>query len=366
MTPPIRPGFTARTLALLTTVVVLFGMLPGACLSAQSIDPAIDRALDRTVKLYGLGAGMEAGYGSGVLVSPKGDMLTVLSLLIDARRIKAVTRDGTECQAEVVRRDAQRQIALLHITGRFVSEADPSASGAGEPVKPVGPFPFFDLDPVRRGDPGETVYAIGNPFHIAEGAEVMSVTHGVLSARIPLDATRRASDFPYHGDVLVTDAVTSNPGFPGGALVDEEGGLLGMIGREVQLNRTRTHLNYAMPIDVLSAFLNDQSQSPAAATLTAKEPLKPVDLGLRLARTGYRKQLAFVDRVVPGSPAGAAGMRVDDLILSIDGRQVPDISAYDAILPSLRPGERIEIVVRRDKQIVTIALQLPDAPPAPP
>lgn len=350
--------------------MILLTTLPIAPLSAQSFDAAIDHALDRSVKLYGLGAGREAGYGSGIFVSADGDILTVLSLLIDARRIKVVTRDGTEYQAQVVRRDPQRQLALLRITGLF---ADPPSSSV-PPVDPasisVGPFPFFDLDSIPVSRIGETVLAIGNPFRIAEGRETMSVSRGVLSARIPLDATRRTADFPYRGDVLAIDAITSNPGFPGGALVNAEGRLLGMIGREVSLTRTHTHLNYAMPAEVLAAFLHESRQPPeaeaASGRATTVEPARPVDLGLRLARTGYRKQLAFVDRVVPGSPAAAAGVRVDDLILVINGRQVTDISVYDTVLPTLRPGEIIELVLRRDKQIISVQLTVPATAETPP
>ena len=101
-------------------------------------DRAIEAALPRVVKLYGLGAGLEKGYGSGVLVSEDGKVLTVFSLLIDSHRLRAVTADGTAYGAKVLARDRDRQLALLQLQPRdAASEAEVSYT--------LGPFPFFDL-----------------------------------------------------------------------------------------------------------------------------------------------------------------------------------------------------------------------------
>jgi len=118
---------------LIASLVAPVAVLGGA------FDRAIDSALPRVVKLYGLGVGAQAGYGTGVVVSSDGLVLTVLSLLIDARRVRAVTADGTHYEAEVVHRDNARQLALLRLK--------PPDQGGDATAKQdsVNPFEFFDL-----------------------------------------------------------------------------------------------------------------------------------------------------------------------------------------------------------------------------
>ncbi len=325
-------------------------------------DRAIDAAVPRVVKLYGLGVGSQAGYGTGVLISPDGLVLTVRSLLIDARRVRAVTSEGAHYDAQVVHRDDARQLALLRLQ-------PPHQGGeTAEATVPVGPLPFFDLAcgaaPADQTDlkPGDWVLAAGNPFKVADGAEPASVVHGVFSARTRLDARRQVKEFPYRGDVLVIDAITSNPGAPGSAVVNIDGRFVGMIGREVISNLTHTHFNYAVPRDVLCEFLAEASGSTPRDRLAAADPKEAaVDPGIRLTRTGYRDIPPMVDRVRRGSAAELAGVRADDLILSLNGRNVANPEEYDDRLRSVAPGEGIDLVIRRGRNVVTIRLE-PEKP----
>ncbi len=319
-------------------------------------DHAIDSALPRAVKLYGLGVGAQAGYGTGVVVSSDGLVLTVLSLLIDARRVRAVTSDGTHYEAEVVHRDDARQLALLRL-----KPPDQGGSPANEPGS-ASPFSFFDLKCGAPDEaalrPGDWVIAAGNPFKVADGAEPVSVVHGVFSTRTRLDARRQVKEFPYQGDVLVIDAITSNPGAPGSAVVDVEGRFVGMIGREVVSNLTHTHFNYAMPRDVLCESIKEATGvTPRDALADASASKSVVDPGIRLTRTGYRDLPPMVDRVRRGSAAELAGVRQDDLILSINGKNVANPEEYDERLRSVTAGEGIDLVIRRGRNVVTIRLE---------
>lgn len=345
-------------------------------------DRAIDAAVPRVVKLYGLGVGAQAGYGTGVVVSSDGLVLTVLSLLIDAHRIRAVTADGTLYEAEVVQRDNARQLTLLRLKsasqnlltlpsppggerGLGTQTKSPDQGGnTATKLDTVDGFAFFDLkcDPTAKLDeslrPGDWVLAAGNPFKVADGAEPVSVVHGVFSARTRLDARRPVKEFPYHGDVLVIDAITSNPGAPGSAVVDVDGRFVGMIGREVVSNLTHTNFNYAVPRDVLCEFFNEATgvtpRDALAEKAKSSEPV--VDPGIRLTRTGYRDIPPMVDRVRRGSPAELAGVRQDDLILSLNGKNVANPEEYDERLRSVSSGEGIDLVIRRGRNIVTIRI----------
>lgn len=365
---------------------VLVGVgLAGPMASGGGFERAIETASSRVVKLYGLGAGLQAGYGTGIVISDDGLVLTVLSLLVDARSIRAVAWDGSRFEAEVVRRDLQRQLVLLRLRpeeasaggaaddgGRTNNEAAMRDAGAAQGE--ARGMLYFDLEWGIESDgekedtaprcatalePGEWVLAAGNPFKVADGPEPVSVVRGVYSTRTHLDARRRVRDFPYTGEVLVVDAITSNPGGEGSALVNLEGALLGMVGRVVVSNRTHTHLNYAVPCEVLRAFLRESlpvdGESLAIAP-TVSDP-ESIDYGIRVARTGYQKVLPFVERVRRGSPAARAGVRADDLILSVNGRTIADVADYDARVSSLAPDRPVELVLRRGREILTVIIE---------
>lgn len=338
----------------MTRMKCLIVALALTCSPLLAFDRAIEELLPRVVKLYGLKAGAQAGYGTGVFVSADGLVLTVNSLLIDARRVRVAAADGVLRDAEVVRRDQETQLALLKLL--------PAADGSSPVV------PFFDL---KCGDgsnvpsdlrPGDWLIVAGNPFKVAEGAEPVSLAHGVFSARTRLDARRAAKEFPYHGDVLILDAMTSNPGGAGSAVVDLDARFVGLIGREVVSNLTHTQLNYAIPRDVLCQFINEGDPSKPKPAEGTTDAAPTVDWGIRLTRMAYQKLPAMVERVRKGSLAEKAGVRTDDVILSVNGANVADPEEYDKRLARLRPGEALDLVVRRGRTIVSIRIEAEKGP----
>lgn len=346
--------------------------------SDGGFDRAVERALPRVVKLYGLGAGLEQGYGSGIVISQDGLILTVLSLLIDARAIRAVAADGTLYQASVVYRDDERQTAVLQLSLPSGGKPEGASVSDAEAIRPSN-LPYFELNCADARSatnpcsatltPGDWVIAAGNAFKVADGVEPVSIAHGVFSTRTRLDARRRMRDFPYNGDVLVIDGIVSNPGAPGGAIVNLDGQLVGMIGREVLSNLTHTHLNYGIPVDVLRetidasrrptptdaadvASLPRSAGDPADSAVAAKASPR-VDIGIRLSRTGYQSVLPYVERVVRESPASKVGVRKDDLILAIGSHNVSSAEEFESRLRSLRAGEDVVLVVRRGREILS-------------
>ncbi|MGE0481136.1 MAG: S1C family serine protease [Phycisphaerae bacterium] len=337
----------------LATAAVLGG---GACVAraggAKSpavggmFAPAIDVARDRVVKLYGGSIGREHGFASGVVVSADGQIVTTLSVLLEGSSLRVVLPDGRKLPAEVVRRDDRRQLALLKVDAREL--------------------PFFELSSSRELQIGDWVVAAANPFKVADGPEPVSFAVGVLAARTTLDARRRAQEFPYDGEVLLTDVVVSTPGCAGGALVDGRGRLVGVIGKAVIGNRTNTWLNYALPAEEIAAFVQG---TDAAATGVGVPPepaagaspptphaagAERVDLGIQLFAVGGRTKPAYVERVRPRSAARTAGLRANDLIVSVNGVLVATCEDFDAAARKLRVGDAVELSVKRGDEIVTI------------
>lgn len=351
-------------------LTILMAAFPSSLYGSSGFDRAIEAASARVVKLYGLGAGQQEGYGTGVVVSPEGRVLTVLSLLLDAQTVRAIGPDGARYEARVLHRDRVRQLALLQLS------AAPDAAFYGYTPRSESDAPtfaYFDVCQPSELSPGDWVVAAGNPFKVADGAEPVSVAHGVFSIRTPLDAMRRARDFPYAGDVLVIDAITSNPGASGSAVVNLDGAFVGMIGRVVISNLTNTHFNYAMPRDVLCDYYREATTTPAAdgaTTITegtagassGTVPAKTIDLGIKLNRTGYQRVLPFVERVQSGSPAEKAGVRPDDLILSVNGKNVGDIADYERRLREIGSSERLTLVIRRGRTIIDVVVETGGSP----
>jgi len=296
-----------------------------------------DRASAAVVKLYGPGAGREHGYGTGVLVSPDGRILTTLSLLVSTGHVQVVLADGRRFDGRLLRSDENRQLALLKIDA-----AD---------------LPY--LTPHRTSDLrfGDAVVALGNWFKIAEGSEAVSMNRGILSLFAPIATRRLAQQFEYAGPVLIFDAITANPGAAGGPLLDIEGRFVGLIGKVVEAESTFTRINYALPAEELTAFLGDAAASrPAAsrpAVAASKDGKKPC-VGIKLAKLGYRHVSAFVDRVRPGSPAAKAGIQPDDLILAIDGRRISSADVYEETVRDLIPGQIVPFTLKRGAQLLTV------------
>lgn len=311
----------------------------------NSIAVAIERALPAVVKLYGATIGTAYGYGTGVLVSADGLVLTIDSVLLDASNLRAVLHDGRRFRAEVVRRDPVRELALLRIAGQRL--------------------PHLTLSPSVSLLPGDGVLIAGNAFKVAEGEETVSVFHGVLAARTRLELRRRTQPLDYAGEALVIDAIASNPGMAGGPLLDTRGRLVGVIGPIVEAGSTNTRLNFALPSEEIEPFLLGQASTrPAepAEVASGGRGGKPY-LGIRLFRFGYQKVAAYVDRVAPDSPAAVAGVRRDDLVVAIDDRRVASIDEFERIVSRLRPGQTIRVTVKRGDEVLELPLVVGEPPP---
>ncbi|MBP7935466.1 MAG: trypsin-like peptidase domain-containing protein [Phycisphaerae bacterium] len=338
---------------------------PSAPAVANVLAPAIESAIRSTVKLYGGRLGSAVGYGSGVIVSPQGDVLTTLSVLVEGSELRAVTHDGHAYPCTVISRDEYRQLALLRM-GRKSENADTAAPLRDQMTPPRWePLPMADP---AAAQPGDWILAVGNPCKVADGAEAVSVARGILSGRTRLDAVQGSEAFPYRGDVLLLDAVTSNPGSPGSAVVDLDGRWVGVVGEVVASQRTNTELSYAYPVEEIKAFLRDASVGEAAsrphgaASRPASRSAKPGYHGIRLSTIAYHRQLPFVKSVADGSPAKAAGVRADDLIISANRTAVPQGRVFMELCERLLPGEELSLIVKRGEELIPVRFVLTEDP----
>jgi serine protease Do len=174
----------------------------------------------------------------------------------------------------------------------------------------------------------------------------------------------------------------NNPGSPGGALTDRDGNLLGVIGRELRNTQTETTLNYAIPItakvDVQVLVKGKDKEEEKTITLSLPEF---VDKGMKGEYQVAKRERpppgeggwtgiifvpnildrtpAYVEDVIPDSPAAKAGLRPDDLISFVDGEPVISIDALREYLKvRTRPGTKIRLEVRRGETLETVEMTL--------
>jgi S1-C subfamily serine protease len=265
----------------------------------------------------------DRGSGSGVVISADGFLLTSAHVVDHARRVRASFVDGSECTADVIGSDPFSDLAVLRASADSLVAAE-----------------LGDAKDLRVG---QLVVAVGNP----RGFEA-SVTAGVVSAlgrSLPTRAGRVVDN------VIQTDAAL-NPGSSGGALADGSARVVGINTAVAGFG-----LGLAVPID-------DTTRTIVAALMTegrfrraylgiggGSRPLPP-----RLARErGQATGVEVVD-VAPNSPAAAAGLRPEDLIVAVDSRPVADVGDVQRLMVGDRIGATVALDVIREGRPVELRL----------
>ncbi|WP_417732127.1 S1C family serine protease [Rosistilla oblonga] len=324
--------------ALLATLV-----LNTATLQAQyPVKKTIQDARRKVVKVYGAGGlgGLEA-YQSGFLVSPEGHIATAWSYVLDVDPV-VILDDGRRFEAEVVGFEPQLELAVLKIE--------------------AGDLPYFAIREVPLTQAGQPVLAISNLFNIATGREPASVMQGYVAGVAELDARSGVFKSAYQGEVLILDLVANNPGAAGGALVTRAGELVGMLGKELRDARSGAWLNYALPATTLRPRLlaivsGEAIVEPPKTELLARDKSHNFQtLGLLMVPNVLDQTPAYVDAVVPKSPAAAAGLRPDDLILLVGKVRIEN---QDRLLEQLRSIDRrdpVSVVLQRGSEILSLRL----------
>lgn len=303
-----------------------------------------DQVNRKVVKLYGSGGfqGLPS-YGTGVIVSPKGHILTVASHLLDTQDLRVHLHDGRLFHAKVV-------------------VTEPALDAALVKIDPVEDLPYFDVEKSAKtpqAQPGDWVLAFSNQFHIATRDEPLSVQRGVVASYSKLHGRKGVYEAPYTGDVYVIDAITNNPGAGGGAVTTRKGELLGVIGKELRNTLTDTWINYAVPVQVLANFV-DKAKKGEYKLVERKEIVAGQGgyHGIVLVPNVVERTPPFVEELAPNSPGAKAGLKPDDLIVFIDGEQVISVKSFRDMMGKIPSGVKIRLEVRRGDKLVPVDLTL--------
>ena len=264
------------------------------------------------------------GAGSGVVFTEDGFLLTSAHVVEGASGGVAEFGDGTEAKFDIVGADPLADLAVLR------------ARSAGAPPAALG-----DADKLRIG---QLVVAVGNPLGLAG-----SVTAGVVSGLGRSIPARTGRHVRLIDDVIQTDAAL-NPGNSGGALANSDGLVVGVntavagygLGLAVPINSTTRQ--------IISELLSTGRVRRAwLGVAGAPTPLPPPVA----ARLGQRVGLRVVE-VVPGSPAGRAGLYLGDIIVTAGGRPVENVQALLKLMLGPAIGTRLPITVLRKGAFVDV------------
>jgi S1-C subfamily serine protease len=272
------------------------------------------------------------GLGSGVVYDARGDVVTNNHVVAGSRSFAVTLADGTSHRATAVGTFPPEDLAVIRIQGTA-----PAPASFGDSSKlSVGQFAF----------------AIGNPLGLRS-----SVTDGIVSS------LGRTVSEGANGAVVSSAIQTSaaiNPGNSGGALVDLAGQVIGiptLAALDPDLGGAQAPgIGFAIPSNTVKRIAGQLVKS-GRVTSSGR-----AYLGVRVA-TSVGGNGVIVASVQQGSPADAAGLRPDELIVAVDHQPTPSAEALATVLAQLRPGAKVPVdVVDPDGRKRTVTVTLGEIP----
>ena len=162
----------------------------------------------------------------------------------------------------------------------------------------------------------------------------------------------------YQGRVYVLDVMTNNPGAAGGALVNLQGLLVGVLGKEIRDEQAGIWINYALPMDVVKASVERILSGNTAAQVSDLKPVaqphRIVELGITLIPDVLSKTPPFIDQVREGSIAQRAGMQTNDLILLLNDQRADSRKSLEKMLATINRADSFYVLVQRGQELIRI------------
>ena len=267
-----------------------------------------------------------ANFGSGFIISPDGYILTNTHVIKGMTNIKVTLNDKRQYPAKLIGQDEKSDVALLKIEAKNL------------PTVKIG-----NPDELRSG---EWVAAIGAPFGFEN-----SVTSGIVSAK-----NRTLPDDGYM-PFIQTD-VAINPGNSGGPLFNLKGQVVGINSQIYSRSGGFMGISFAIPINVA---MNVADQLKATGKVERGQLGVVIqEVSYDLAKTfGLDKPTgALVAKVLAGSPAEQGGLKVGDIIRSVNGSEVRSSSDLPMTISSLKPNQTVKLGVWRRGQMLDVEIKL--------
>lgn len=294
--------------------------------AAERVGPAVVKIETKVAHARGKDRGQ--GQGSGVIFRRDGQILTNAHVVEGARAVRVVLADGRQFEAGVLGTDRAHDIAEIRIGARNL----PVAELSERPLKV-----------------GQLVVAVGNPFGLG-----WTVTSGVVSA------LNRELPNPRGGkltDLIQTDAPI-NPGSSGGPLVDSQGRIVGITTAIVPFAQG---LGFAVPtstaLRILGKFIVPE-RSTSALSLGLGGTQTNIAEWIVTRNRLPNKEGVLVLEIKPDSPAAKASLKLNDVIVDVNGKAVRTPQEMAKELEQFKGGDTVSVGFLRDstKRKVTVTL----------
>ncbi len=280
---------------------------------------------------------VESSLGSGVILGADGLIVTNAHVIKDSDEITVVLSDRREFAAKLVTIDEQVDLAVLRI--------DPGKEK----------LPVLDMHDSDNLEVGDLVLAIGNPFGVGQ-----TVTSGIVSA-----VARTAVGISDYNFFIQTDAAI-NPGNSGGALIGMDGRLVGINTAIYSRSGGSIGIGFAIPANMVRTVVDAVRHGGKLVRPWIGAGGQPVTSDIAASLGLTRPAGVLINQVRKGGPAEQAGLRVGDVVTSVNGKAVDDPDSMRYRVATLAVGGNTNVTVLRQGKEQTLSLRLIGPPEDPP
>lgn len=286
------------------------------------------------------------GFGSGVIISKDGYIVTNNHVVEGADEITVKLNDERELKGRVIGTDPDTDLALLKIEGDDF------------PTIPVG-----DSDALKVG---EWVLAVGNPFNLNS-----TVTAGIVSAKARSIGTTAANGQAASIQSFIQTDAAINSGNSGGALVNAAGELVGINAMLYSPTGAYSGYGFAIPTNLMTKVVSDLKVygTVQRALLGIKGGDFTTDLQMddkvvkemekRMEELGVKDGILVAQVIEGGSAAGI--LKENDVITKMDGKKLHKFTDLQEALSKHRPGDKVQLTIVRDKKEKEVTITLKNA-----
>ncbi len=270
------------------------------------------------------------GTGSGVIINSEGYLVTNNHVIADADDIEVTLHDNRNYKATVIGTDPSTDLALLQIKANNLPTV-----------------PLVNSDDVHIG---QWVLAVGNPMGLNS-----TVTAGIVSAKgrsINILKDKYAIE-----NFIQTDAAI-NPGNSGGALVNLNGGLVGINTAIASPTGSFSGYGFAVPANIVEKVVKDLLEYGTVQRGVLGVMIRTIDGNFAKEKNLDLTQGVYVDSLLEHSAAATAGLKVGDIILSVDELKVNTSPELQGAISRYRPGEEVLLKVNRAGKAIDLKVIL--------
>ena len=274
--------------------------------------------------------------GSGVIVNANGTIITNHHVIAEADEIRVVLSDRREFDAKIMGSDERTDLAILKV----------DTGGAKLPF-----LRFRDSDDLQVGD---LVLAIGNPFGVGQ-----TVTSGIVSALARTQVGINDLNF-----FIQTDAAI-NPGNSGGALISLDGRLAGINSAIFSKGGGSVGIGFAIPSNMVKSVLAGITSTGRLVRPWIGAEGQSVNADIADSIGLKRPAGILISNIYPKGPADRAGLRVGDVVVGINGREVNDPEGLKFRIATRPVGGNVQLKLVRKGRFRNVSFPI-EAPPAVP